>query len=153
MNTFELEHILQRNISPREIFLGVFALDGLPTRTELRQRNRWFLVCNCCPSTKRGHHWVAVFYNHGSIEFFDSFALSPWAYDVRMTTFLHYTSRAREILYNDVRLQEIDSDACGHYCILFGVVRSRGDTFQKIVKELSSLTRDNLVKFIVKTVL
>ena len=120
MNMFELEHILQRNISPQEIFLGVFALDGLPTRTELRQKNRWFLVCNCCPSTKRGHHWVAVFYNHGSIEFFDSFALSPWAYDVRMTTLLHYTSRAREILFNDVCLQEIDSDACGYYFIFFG---------------------------------
>ena len=131
----------------------MFALDGLPTRTELRQRNRWFLVCNCYPSMKRGHHWVAVFYNHGSIEFFDSFALSPWAYDVQMTTFLHYTSRAREILYNDVRLQEIDSDACGHYCILFGVARSGGDTFQNIVKELSTFTRDNLVKFIVKTIL
>ena len=152
MNTFELEHILRRNISPQEIFLGVFALDGLPTRTELRQKNRWFLVCNCCPSTKRGHHWVAVFYNHGSIEFFDSFALSPWAYDVRMTTFLHDTSGAREILFNDVRLQEIDSDACGHHCILFGVARSGGDTFQNIVKELSTLTRDNLVKFIVKTI-
>ena len=153
MNTFELEHILQRNVSPREIFLGVFALDGLPTRTELRQKNRWFLVCNCCPSTKRGHHWVAVFYNHGSIEFFDSFALSPWAYDVRMTTFLYDTSGAREISFHDVRLQEIDSDVCGHYCILFGVARSGGDTFQNIVKELSTLTRDNLVKFIVKTIL
>ena len=153
MNTFELEHILRRNISPREIFLGVFALDSLTTRIELRQKNRWFLVCNCCPSTKRGHHWVAVFYNHGSIEFFDSFALSPWAYDVRMTTFLHDTSGAREILFNDVRLQEFDSDACGHYCILFGVARSGGDTFQNIVKELSTLTRDNLVKFIVKTIL
>ena len=44
-------------------------------------------------------------------------------------------------------------DACGHYCILFGVARSGGDTFQNIVKELSTLTRDNLVKFIVKTIL
>ena len=128
MNTFELEHILQQNISPQEIFLGVFALDGLQTRTALSQRNRWFLVCNCCPSTKRGHHWVAVFYNHGSIKFFDSFALSPWVYDVRMTTFLHYTSRAHEIIFNDVRLQEIDSDACGHYCINLSVARSGGDT-------------------------
>ena len=153
MNTFELYNILQRNISPQEIFLGVFALDGLPTRSELHQRNRWFLVCNCCPSTKRGHHWVAVFYNHGSVEFFDSFALPPLAYDERMMRFLHHTSGAHEILFNDVRLQQIDSDACGHYCILFGVARSGGDTFQKIVKELSSLTRDNLVKFIVKTVL
>ena len=153
MNTFELHNILQRNISSREIFLGVFALDGLPTRAELHQKNRWFLVCNCCPSTERGHHWVAVFFNHGSAEFFDSFALSPLAYDERLTRFLHYTSGAHEILFNDVRLQEIDSDACGHYCILFGVARSGGDTFQNIVKELSSLTRDNLVKFIVKTVL
>ena len=70
-----------------------------------------------------------------------------------MTTFLHDTSGAREILFNDVRLQEIDSDACGHYCILFGMARSGGDTFQNIVKELSTLTRDNLVKFIIKTIL
>ena len=34
MNMFELEHILQRNISPQEIFLDVFVLDGLPTRTK-----------------------------------------------------------------------------------------------------------------------
>ena len=54
---------------------------------------------------------------------------------------------------SDVRLQEIDSDACVHYCILFGVARSGGETFQNIVKELSTLTRDTLVKFIVKTIL
>ena len=128
MDSHDLRTILRRNRVTQGIFLDVFALDHLPTAIELKGANRWFLVCNCCPSTKRGHHWVAVFYNHGSIEFFDSFALSPWAYDVRMTTFLHYTSRARVILYNDVRLQEIDSDACGHYCILFGVARGGGDT-------------------------
>ena len=27
MNTFELETIIKRNITPEEIFLGVFALD------------------------------------------------------------------------------------------------------------------------------
>ena len=153
MNTNELEKILQRNITPRDLFLGVFALDGLPTLTELRHNNRWFLVCNCCPSTKSGHHWVAIFYNHGSVEFFDSFALPPWVYDERMTTFLHHTARAREVLFNDVPLQDVDSDACGHYCILFGVARSGGDTFHNIVKEMSTLTRDNLIKFIVKTIL
>ena len=153
MNTFELETILQRNITTRKIFLGVFALDSLSTTAELYHINRWFLVCNCCLSTERGHHWIAVFYNHGSVEFFDSFALPPLAYDERMMRFLHHTSGAHEILFSDVRLQEIDSDACGHYCILFGVARSGGDTFQNIVKELSTLTRDNLVKFIVKTVL
>ena len=153
MNTFELETILKRNITPQEIFLGVFALDCLPTRSDLRHKNQWFLVCNCCPSTQSGHHWIAVFYDHGSIEFFDSFALAPWVYDDRMVKFLHDTSEAYEVIISDVRLQDVDSDVCGHYCILFGVARSGGDTFHNIVKELSTLTRDNLVRFIVKTIL
>ena len=49
------------------------------------------------------------------------------------------------------QLQAIKSDACGHYCIVFGVARSRGDTFRNIVGEMSSLTRDNIIKFIVNT--
>ena len=69
-----------------------------------------------------------------------------------MTTFLHDISGAHEILFNDVRLQEIDLNACWHYCILFSVARSGGDTFQNIIKELSTLTRDNLVRFILKTI-
>ena len=36
MDTRELETILKRNVSSRDIFLGVFALDHLPTVTELR---------------------------------------------------------------------------------------------------------------------
>ena len=103
-NTFELETILKRNITPQEIFLGVFALDGLPTRSDLRHRNQWSLVCNCCPSTQSGHYWIAVFYDHGSIEFFYIFALAP---DDRMVTFLHYTSEAYEVIISDVRLQEV----------------------------------------------
>ena len=70
MNTFELETTLKRNITPQEIFLGVIALDGLPKRSDLRHKNQSFLVCNCCPSTQIGHHWIAVFYDHGSIDFF-----------------------------------------------------------------------------------
>ena len=35
MSTFELDTIKRRNIRPQEIFLGVFALDFLPTLTEL----------------------------------------------------------------------------------------------------------------------
>ena len=74
-------------------------------------------------------------------------------YDDRMVKFLHDTSEAYEVIISDVRLQDVDSDVCGHYCILFGVARSGGDTFHNIVKGLSTLTRDNLVRFIVKTIL
>ena len=101
------------------------------------------IVYNCCPSSKKGHHWVAIFYNQGSVEFFDSFTSPPWVYDAWLTTFLHHTTGAREVLFTNEPLQEADSDACGHYGILCGVVRSKGDTFHNIVKEMSTLTRDN----------
>ena len=153
MDTRELETILQRNATTQDTFLGVFALDRLPTNVELRRLNRWFLVCNCCPSTRPGRHWIAVFYDHGSVEFFDSFALPPNAYDRRLVTFLHQTSRAREVVYNNEPLQALESDACGHYCVLFGVARSRGDTFRSIVGEMNALTRDNIIKFVVNTLL
>ena len=151
MDTRELETILKRNVSSRDIFLGVFALDHLPTVAKLRGYKKWLLVCNCCPSTRPGRHWIAIFYDRGSVEFFDSFALSPDAYDPRLVTFLHRTSGAREVVYNNEPLQAIESDACGHYCIVFGVARSRGDTFRNIVGEMSALTRDKIIKFIVNT--
>ena len=163
MDTHELDTILRRNTATQETFLGVFALDHLPTMAELDRLetqqeergcvDRWFLVCNCCPSTQSGRHWIAVFYDRGSVEFFDSFALPPDAYDTRLATFVHRTTRACEVAYNNTPLQALYSDACGHYCILFGVARSRGDTFRSIVGEMTALTRDNLIKFIVNTLL
>ena len=165
MDTNELEAILQRNEVVRDTFLGVFALDRLPFRFELvdiqtQQKrmgllNRLFLACNCCPSSKRGRHWIVVFYDEGSVDFFDSFALPPDAYDddaARLTTFLDETTGAEEVIYSTTPLQSIDSDVCGHYCALFCVARSRGMSFKSIIGEVSTLkTRDGLMKLIVNT--
>ena len=164
MDTSELESILERNEAVRHTFLGVYALDRLPSKLELddiqREQeanglpNRWFLICNCCPSTKIGRHWIAMFSDNGSVEFFDSFALPPSAYnDARLTTFLSEASGGRDVTYSIEPLQAIETDACGHYCIVYGMVRSLGVPFNSFVNEISSLTRDNLIKFIVTTLL
>jgi len=164
MDTSELESILERNEAVRDTFLGVYALDHLPSKLELddiqREQesnglpNRWFLICNCCPSTKIGRHWIAMFSENGLVEFFDSFALPPSAYnDVRLTTFLSEASGGGDVTYSIEPLQAIETDACGHYCIVYGVARSLGVSFNSFVNEISSLTRDNLIKFIVTTLL
>ena len=157
MDTQELETVLRKNVSTQKTFLGVFALDQLPTSIELRKAaeryERWFIVCNCCPASQPGRHWIAVFYERGTVEFFDSFALPPDNYDRLLTTFLHHATNACEVVYNNVPLQSIDSDACGHYCVLFGVARSRGQSFRSILDEMTALNRDNLMKFIVNTLL
>ena len=94
-----------------------------------------------------------MFYERGGdVEFFDSFGLPPSAYDARVKTISNSTA-VEDVMYNSVPLQTIDSDACGHYYIVYGVSRSRGNAFDKIVNELSTLTRDNMIKFIVNTLL
>ena len=149
MNTHQLEEILKRNIPAETSFLGVFAIDHLPTSLDLCDLNQWVLVCNCCPASQIGQHWIAIFYQHGSVEFFDSFALPPEMYDGRLINFLHHTSSAREVVYSNEPLQAIDSNACGQYTILFCIARSRGDTFQGIIDKMVTWTRDSLVKLIV----
>ena len=152
MDTRELDTILRSYAAMRETFLGVYALDHLPSSIEVRRHDRSFLVCNCCPSTRSGRHWIAVFYDRGCVEFFDSFGLPPSAYDARVVTFLdNLAPTTRDVVYSNVQLQAIESDACGHYCILYGVARSRGDTFRDVLTEMEALTRDNTIKFIVNT--
>ena len=41
--------------------------------------------------------------------------------------------------YNDVQLQSVSSRFCGHYCVLYCILRSRGVSMRSIV---CSFTRD-----------
>ena len=79
MNTLEIKRYLESNEATRDAFLNVYALDQLPK--EKLPRERWLLVCNCCPANMTGEHWIAMFYENGTLEFFDSFGLSPERYD------------------------------------------------------------------------
>ena len=70
-----------------------------------------------------GEHWVAIYVDvdgrHG--EYFDSLGRRPTA------TFERYMNKhCREWTYNRKQLQSIASRFCGHYCICFCIVRSRG---------------------------
>ena len=95
-----------------------------------------------------------MFYDRGQVEFFDSFGLPPNAYDARIVIFLaNLATTSNDALHNIVQLQSIESDACGHYCVLYGVARSRGDTFRGIVAEMKAMKRDNIIKYIVNTFL
>jgi hypothetical protein len=39
--------------------------------------------------------------------------------------------------YNDIQLQGLDSDSCGHYCIAILANRTRGEPLDKIVKRFT----------------
>ena len=148
MNTEDINAILSTNSVTRDIFLGVFALDELP-KSQL-MTDRWFLVCNCCPISLPGEHWVLLFYENDEIQFFDSFGNSPDFYV--MERFI-LEQNPGTVSFNQEQFQSFDSDACGHYCVLVGYMRSAGEKMEAVTSNLRRLDRDSFLKYIVNNLI
>jgi hypothetical protein len=125
MNTEQIDRILKRNI---DYFDGVFSCDRLPDRPRL-------LVSNTDPANRPGQHWIAIFVDcDGRGEYFDSFGCEP------SDIFRRYMNRyCVNWTYNHRQLQSVVSRFCGHYCVYYCLLRSRGLDMCKIV---SSFTND-----------
>jgi len=125
MNTEEIERVLKRMCA--KDFDGVFSADTLPEKPHL-------LVVNTDPAHRPGRHWVCMYVENGYGEYFDSFGRPPTA------NFERYLNRhCSSWTFNRRQLQSVISRFCGHYCIYYCMLRSRGIDMPKIV---SSFTTD-----------
>ena len=128
MNSDEIDRFLRHRLRH---FDGVFSVDNLPEDPHL-------LICNTDPSHKPGRHWIAIYIEDGRGDFFDSFGHRPNA------DFERYMNRhCSSWNFNDKQLQCVVSKFCGHYCIYFCILRSRGVDMCKIVRSFSSDTTLN----------
>lgn len=153
MNTLEIKQKLEENKHTKAIFQNVYAVDQLP-REKIRQ-DRWLLVVNCCPIKRKGEHWICIYGDKDAgIDFFDSFGFSPVEYDKKITQFFHRQGYPGiDVKFNATRLQDFNSDACGHFCIMFACQRALGRSMGTIVERLKRITRDAIVKLLVDTTL
>lgn len=125
MNTEEIERILHERAKN---FDGVFSVDNLPRKPHL-------LVCNTDPAHREGRHWVCIHVADEHGEFFDSFGRRP------NVLFERYLNRhCSSWTFNDKQLQSVVSKFCGHYCIYYCMLRSRGVHLRKIVSSFSTDT-------------
>jgi hypothetical protein len=128
MNTIHLTYILQSDPCTTLQFGGVFAKDQFPATTT-GALPRCYIV-NSEPSSSPGAHWLAMWFPHGSdkAEFFDSYGRAPDpAFAAMMRSHGHSTFR-----YNTTRLQGV-STACGQYCLMYLLCRSRGISLDDFV--------------------
>jgi len=141
MNTEEIFRILRRTCD--KDFDGVFSADMLPKKPRL-------LVVNTDAAHSPGRHWVCMCVENGHGEYFDSFGRSPTA------NFEHYLNRhCSSWTFNRRQLQSVISRFCGHYCVYYCMLRSRGIDMTKIVSSFSSDTALNDVlvhKFVCRVV-
>ena len=91
-------------------FGGVYSKDQLPPSQELI-RTKFYIVNMQDHDEGEGTHWVVFYYNKPLTSiYFDSFGFPP-PEDVEEVI--------KEYIYNDEDIQDLESTACGSFCIAF----------------------------------
>jgi hypothetical protein len=112
LSNFDLDDIFANNSS----YLGTFSKDTLKN-VKLPKNKTTSAVINL-QDTKdgQGTHWVAMFNNPNNrhIYYFDSYGVIPPTDVIKWLK-----STEKRILYNTSEIQNINSVACGWYCIAF----------------------------------
>ena len=115
LTTADLYAILSRDKRPSS-FRGVFASDELPICAPTSS----LYVCNTDPSTKGGEHWIVIYFDgKRRAEYFDSFGMHPTVAEVEE----FMTKNSVVWTCNNVTVQDVLSDACGHHCVFFAIHR------------------------------
>ena len=112
--------------------IGVFACDEI--EDPIKNKPCAF-VLNTDPHYRKGQHWVAIYINSSKEGFyFDSYGLPPLKEE-----FLNFLSKnCKRWYYNDVRLQDVGSKACGQFCLYFLIHMSYGWLMDDITDTLKN---------------
>ena len=109
-NSQELWQAALRDPVLAPLMQGVFPSNNLPVIKTYPAG----LISNKNLHDLPGTHWVAMYFTSpGNSEFFDSYGFPPEVYGME-----DYFSR-KVTMYNDLPLQGITSDVCGHYCLFY----------------------------------
>ena len=89
----------------------------------------------------QGTHWVAVLVvNKKTILYFDAFGMYPITDIITLYP---------EVIYSDYQIQDLNSTACGYYCIAFlQNVKKSIATFRKFVQSFNQdpINNDNVLR-------
>jgi len=129
MNTQQIERLLHDT----KRFDSVYSTDTLPVKPRL-------LVCNIEPSHLPGNHWIAIWVDDDAErgEYFDPLGRSP---PETLSRYMNFV--CANWTYNSRQLQSIVSAFCGHYCVMFCMLRSRNVTMNDFVSSFTTDTAFN----------
>ena len=120
-------------------FQGTFAKNTLPLKI-YSERPIAFII-NTQNIEEPGEHWVALFVNENNVaEYFDSFGFGPICCRIEKLCKLN---GIRTLLINKNCLQNIFSNSCGKFCILFIKYRCNNKTFKEFLSKFTENTFTN----------
>ena len=124
---------------------GVLAADQLP------EERVWNLpklyIVNTDVMNQPGQHWALMYLPRvGPAEFFDSMGKTPSCYNNNFQTWLSYHPEG--YIYNCITLQDKNSEACGYYCLAYGLLRCRNMSMAKFLAMFTTNCKQNDFKVI-----
>ena len=131
------------------LFRGVFAADQLPRQVKYPS----LYVANTKGRRSKGEHWVCFYFGpNREAEYFDSLGRPP-----RLPWHRDFLKRnARRYITTPSRIQSLDSELCGQYCIMFAMHRARGVSLFSFLSRFSiydyDLNDDKVIQWFVKNV-
>ena len=126
LTTNDIVRSINKDQYSRTSFIGVFPRDRLPNINKYPCS----MIINTHPSYREGEHWLAIYYNdRRECEFFDSYGNHPETFGLES----YIKKSSSEWKFNQQRLQEENSAACGYYCIYFILMKSRHFLLKDIV--------------------
>jgi len=150
MNTSHINSILSSDPYTRRVFKGVFPRDRFINHPIQNDEESLF-VCNLDTSDENGSHWIVINKQGNNIFYFDSYGLPPLFDDLTQKLY----NNCELITWNATRLQAFNSTVCGHYCIIYCLLKARGHPFDNIISmlhdnnELDQHTRDHIINTVV----
>ena len=135
MNTKQIYQALSCNKYTNEYFNGVYSIDTLE-EIEVKPN---LIICNTDPSNKPGKHWVLFFFNNDddNVEYFDSLGKGIENYGTEFVIFVK--KFAKNITQSKQRVQAINTDTCGHYCLYYSYLRCKGKSMNYIVNKMLNM--------------
>lgn len=124
LSNFDIMEIIQSQ--GVDDFHGVYMKDQLPDKLE-----RGFYVINLQSSKDgNGTHWVCLYYTPNFSYYYDSYGfIAPLEVQKKITPYM----------YNDLEIQDINSTACGFYCVAFILYLNKKMNIEKAFMEFINL--------------
>ena len=131
---FPLSNIFINNLlKDEEHFSGVFSKDKIILFDDNKS-----LIYNLQTSSKRGSHWCSITRRDNTIYVFDSFGIGE------IVSEIYKIYKNYNIITNIYRLQHLDSNLCGLFCVLFCLYKV--DSKNKFISFLNLSNSNNFLK-------
>ena len=149
MDTNQIADAIKLDPTTDKLFKGVFPRDDfILLNTNNPDDTHQLFICNLDNCSKPGSHWIAIERRQGNIFYFDSYGLPPIHKDLT-DKLINMTQST--ITWNNTQLQELNTNVCGQYAIIYCLLRARKHSFEDTIQtlhnnnQLSNHQRDHTI--------